>query len=156
MLGCECHPGGSTEERQQRIAAAVSILDEHGPVAAYRAFRGDCKVPHLGPAFYSKILYFADAAVDHKPERVSALILDRTVAQKMIEVSHYYLRAYGVRSSEYDEAVRWVWDRADWSDHRYGIYCQWADCCSKYMHKTHSWPRSNDAIELALFMMPRL
>jgi hypothetical protein len=154
MLRCDCHPDVPVEERQQRLASAVSILDDYGPVAAYHALRGGHRAPHLGPAFLSKVLYFADASIGREArERVSALILDRTTAQKMIRVSREYLEANGLHSSGQDEAVRWVWDRPDWSDHRYGIYCRWAGRCVQYMAKVHRWPQNADLIELALFTM---
>jgi hypothetical protein len=152
MLECDCHPEVSKEQRQQRLACAVSILDNNGLVAAYRALGGGHHVPHLGPAFFSKVLYFADASLDHGAgEHASALILDRTTAQKMILVSREYARAKRFLSSEQDEAIRWVWDRADWTGHRYGVYCQWADRCARYMTKVHEWPQGADLIELALF-----
>jgi hypothetical protein len=152
MLKCDCHPNVAKEERQQRLACAVSILDNNGLVAAYRALGGGHHVPHLGPAFFSKVLYFADASLDHgADEHVSALILDRTTAEKMIKVSHEYARTRRSLSSEQDEAIRWVWDRSDWTDHRYGVYCRWADRCARYMAKVHGWPQNADLIELALF-----
>lgn len=154
MLQCDCHSQVSSEQRQQRLASAVSILDDYGPVAAYRALRDDCRVPHLGPAFFSKFLYFADASINRKAgDRVAAIILDQTTAQRMISVSREYLRASGPHSSAQHEAITWVWHRSNWSGHRYGIYCEWASRCAKYMAETHRWPQDADLIELALFKM---
>jgi hypothetical protein len=155
MLQCNCYPQVSGEQRQQRLASAVSILDDYGPVAGYRALRDVYRVPHLGPAFFSKILYFADASIHRKAgERVAAIILDQTTAQRMVNVSREYLRANGLHSSAQDEAINWVWHRPNWSGHRYGIYCQWASRCAKYMAEAHRWPQNADLIELALFTMP--
>jgi Putative 8-oxoguanine DNA glycosylase OGG-like protein len=155
MLQCNCHREVSEEQRQQRLASAVSILDDHGPVAGYRALRGDHRVPHLGPAFFSKILYFADASIDRVDDkRASAIILDRKTSQKMISVARDYISTNGLQSLERDEAVKWVWDRRNWTGHRYGIYCQWAGRCAQYMARAHGWPQKPDLIELALFTMP--
>jgi hypothetical protein len=153
MLQCPCHPQISQGQRQRRLAAAVSTLNDLGPVAAYKSLGSNCWVPHLGPAFYSKFLYFADATIDRGARRIEALIIDSTTAHKMIRVSHEYVEAYGLRYARQDEAVSWVWDRSNWSSQRYMIYCQWAANCSNYMVREHRWPPHADMIELALFQM---
>ncbi|MFJ8441533.1 8-oxoguanine DNA glycosylase OGG fold protein [Kitasatospora griseola] len=72
----------SVAELDARLGSALTVLREEGAVAAYRAFNNAHRIPYLGPAFFSKVLYFAgdrdgDGAMagPHRP-----LILDRVVS----------------------------------------------------------------------------
>ncbi|MFE5401576.1 hypothetical protein ACFQ9Z_09245 [Streptomyces sp. NPDC056580] len=68
----------SAEDIDARLEAALGTLREEGPVAAYYAFNNDQRIKHLGPAFFTKVLYFAGherSAAAWRP-----LILDRFVA----------------------------------------------------------------------------
>lgn len=80
-----------------RLAAALEVLRESGPVAAYDALRGRLRISYLGPAFFTKFLYFAgyDSGSEPRP-----LILDRFVA-----------RGLGAG-----------WPRAGWTSAQYGEY----------------------------------
>ena len=65
-----------------RLQAAASAAAQGHPVEAY-SFLGDhgtARLPHLGPAFGTKFLYFCSSA-----ERRPALILDRLVARWLRE-----------------------------------------------------------------------
>ncbi|MBR8641343.1 hypothetical protein KEF29_23580 [Streptomyces tuirus] len=42
-----------------RLGEALDVLRARGAVDAYWAFNNDERVPNLGPAFFTKVLYFA-------------------------------------------------------------------------------------------------
>jgi len=158
MLKCPCHHELHQNERQARLAAAVELLDMNGPAVAYQSLsrQGPNHVPHLGPAFFSKILYFADRARSAPVAigRPAAIILDRTTAQRMINVSREYANDAGILHPDAERAIYWVWNRTAWSSHRYDVYCQWSDRCARFMAERYGWPPMADLIELAIFTAP--
>ncbi|PJN29396.1 hypothetical protein CG736_02295 [Kitasatospora sp. CB02891] len=94
----------SVAELDARLGSALTVLREEGAAAAYRAFNNDHRIPYLGPAFFSKVLYFAgDGAVagPHRP-----LILDRVVSTA--------LRRLGI--------VDGSWPRWGWTSSQYAQY----------------------------------
>ncbi|MBB4904096.1 8-oxoguanine DNA glycosylase OGG fold protein [Actinophytocola algeriensis] len=84
-----------------RLAAALELLRESGPVAAYDALRTRFRIAYLGPAFFTKFLYFAGYDTGSEPR---PLILDRFVARGL---------AAG-------------WPRTGWTGARYGEYLRHA------------------------------
>ena len=44
------------------LDAALGVLGEEGAVQAYRALNNDQRIPYLGAAFFTKVLYFAGTA----------------------------------------------------------------------------------------------
>jgi hypothetical protein len=60
------------------LAHAVTTLADDGAVAAYRQLRG--AIQGLGPAFFTKFLYFAGDALTDVP-RPRPLILDQRIAR---------------------------------------------------------------------------
>ncbi|WP_435058298.1 hypothetical protein [Streptomyces sp. bgisy060] len=70
----------------ERICAAQAELDRGDPVAAYRVLNDrDARVKHFGPAFFSKLLYFATA--DQPVGERWPLIIDSNVALALNELS---------------------------------------------------------------------
>ncbi|MFJ1582222.1 hypothetical protein ACIOC1_02780 [Streptomyces sp. NPDC088197] len=63
-----------------RLTAALGTLRTHGPVEAYRALKSGQRIRFLGPAFFTKVLYFAghDGGADPRP-----LILDSVVSRAL-------------------------------------------------------------------------
>ncbi|MBF9315810.1 hypothetical protein [Mycobacteroides chelonae] len=62
-----------------RLAEAVNEVREHGPLAGFRLMNNSGRIKYLGPAFFTKWLYFASAVTDvDSPE--AAPILDKQVA----------------------------------------------------------------------------
>jgi hypothetical protein len=63
-----------------RLALALDVLRSRGAVEAYRAFNNDQRIRFLGPAFFTKVLYFAghDAGNDPRP-----VILDSVVTRAL-------------------------------------------------------------------------
>jgi 8-oxoguanine DNA glycosylase-like protein len=98
------NPDGAVGER---IARAIEILHEKGAVAAYAALRsGPLSVNYLGPAFFSKLLYFAgfdSAAGDLRP-----LIIDRWIARAVNDWKHT------------------SWEETNWPTEVYQRYLTWA------------------------------
>ncbi|MFH9863028.1 hypothetical protein [Streptomyces sp. NPDC017202] len=64
-----------------RLATVLTVLRERGAVAAYRACRNDQRIPYLGPAFFTKFLYFAGHEDPVGPFR--PLILDGVVSRAL-------------------------------------------------------------------------
>lgn len=90
------------------VAEARERLAESGPLSAYDYLRGGRRrrVPYWGPAFFTKLLYFAD------PER-RALILDNRMARIVHQLSDMEHLVNKGRASE------------RWTAWRYGVYLAW-------------------------------
>ncbi|WP_327430490.1 8-oxoguanine DNA glycosylase OGG fold protein [Streptomyces sp. NBC_01236] len=89
-----------------RLGAALDVLRERGAADAYWAFNNDRHVPHLGAAFFTKVLYFAghdSATVRHRP-----VILDSVVSR--------VLKATG--------AVDASWPGNGWTTDQYRLYVE--------------------------------
>jgi hypothetical protein len=84
-----------------RLAEALDLLRESGPVAAYRALRTHLRIAYLGPAFFTKFLYFAGYRTS---QELRPLILDRFVA----------------------DGLRAGWPTAGWPSAQYGEYLEHA------------------------------
>jgi hypothetical protein len=91
---------------------ARACLTECGPIGAYAHLRGAgtaCTVPHWGPAFFTKLLYFAHTG----SAPGSALILDNLTATAVgatTGLPHFVNKRGG--------SVRWT-------AYRYGVYLAW-------------------------------
>lgn len=114
------------------IASARTHLAACGPLSAYASLRGTdsaCTVPHWGPAFFTKLLHFADtpSAAD------SAVILDNLTARVVADVSGLpHLVDRRGRSER-------------WTAYRYGVYLAWMTLVSAKLDV------SPDLLEYALF-----
>jgi len=114
------------------IADARHLLRDCGPLSAYDYLRGDTTriVPHWGPAFFTKLLYFADASG-------TALILDNQLAR----IVH--------RLSGMDHLVKRYGRSECWTTWRYGVYLAW-------MHRAADMMEVRpDFLEYALFTEAR-
>jgi hypothetical protein len=118
---------GDTDQTGIRLAAAVRILNDDGPVKAYEYLHADGRnqVRHLGPSFGTKFLYFT--GYDHALGTQQPLILDRYVALALNRLCDA------------------VWPAVGWSASQYADYLDRA-------HKWASaWETSPDVIERVLF-----
>ncbi|MEV0210672.1 hypothetical protein AB0H97_36365 [Streptomyces sp. NPDC050788] len=128
------------------LSRAVAELTVNGAVAAYRVMRG--AIGGLGPAFFTKFLYFAGAGLPQVPGS-RPLILDRCIAR--------VLRAHAMRAGQeagFEQPARlaaWLWSNGGWSAHRYGIYLQWLHCATGSLVHAASCSAAPDLLELALF-----
>jgi hypothetical protein len=120
-------PDSSPRDIDARLDAALGILRQEGAVAAYYAFNNGHRIRFLGPAFFTKVLYFAgreECAGAWRP-----LILDRFVALA--------LRAQGTDGE-------W-WPTSGWR----------TPCYERYLSLVHEHARREgvlpDQIEAALF-----
>lgn len=109
-----------------RLLAGLKLARQ-SPVAAYQAFRvdGDNRLLHLGPAFFSKMIYFAGYAVSPTPQ---PLILDRYVASALNDVA--------------DLGWRSTWN---WTPGQYEQYLQLATGWAS------DWRWEADVVERTLF-----
>ncbi|MEH0934243.1 8-oxoguanine DNA glycosylase OGG fold protein [Micromonospora psammae] len=137
-------PGLSPGEIENRLAAAVHVLDNQGGRAAYQLLLEDGRIPGFGPAFFTKFLYFASRADD---ERCTTLILDARLAKAMRNI--WERRAdqpYAVNG----RAARWLWRGPRWSHLRYQIYL--AFMCRAAVQLSESGERwTPELVELLLF-----
>ncbi|AXL93030.1 hypothetical protein C4J65_35780 [Streptomyces sp. CB09001] len=130
------------------LAAAVTALREHGAPQAYAALQG--QVPGLGPAFFTKFLYFTAIAVP--PDRgPRPLILDRVLARRLRQIAAAVGRESG---HDVDGSVAaWVWSDSNWTPHRYGVYLFFMHAATGQLATGDSWPSgaAPDLLECALF-----
>lgn len=87
-----------------RLSEALDVLRERGAADAYWSLNNDQRIPHLGPAFFTKVLYFAgydSAAAPHRP-----VTLDSVVSRA--------LKANG--------AVDTSWPESGWTTDQYLLY----------------------------------
>ena len=114
------------------IASARACLADCGPISAYASLRGTgsaCTVPRWGPAFFTKLLYFADTS----SAAGSALVLDNLTARVVANVSGLpHLVDRRGRSGR-------------WTAYRYGVYLAWMTRVSAKLDV------SPDLLEYALF-----
>lgn len=130
------------------LAAAVTALREHGAPQAYAALKG--QVPGLGPAFFTKFLYFTGPAVP-PVHGVRPLILDRVLARRL----RWMAAAVG-RESRHDvdgSVAAWVWSDSNWTPHRYQVYLSFMHSAANQLAAGDSWPSgaAPDLLERALF-----
>ncbi|MFD3717574.1 hypothetical protein [Streptomyces sp. NPDC058674] len=129
------------------LAAAAAALKAAGATDAYRVL---CDaIPGLGPAFFTKFLYFLDLVQDGPAPR--ALILDRRVARAV--------RAHAARVGldaglvAAPTLAAWTWSNGAWTSHRYGVYLRWITAAADQLAASGiGWPEASpDLLELALF-----
>ncbi|MFF8841390.1 hypothetical protein ACF08N_01470 [Streptomyces sp. NPDC015127] len=122
----EIFPKSSVRDIEERLECGLKVLRQQGAVDAYFAFNNEQKIPHLGPAFFTKVLYFAGHDQPVGPWR--PLILDSVVARA--------LRAA-------DRGTRWP--GAGWTTPKY----------TRYLSLAHDHARQAgvlpDQVEAALF-----
>lgn len=74
-----------------RLAEAVDIVRSQGPVGGFRFMNNSGRIKYLGPAFFTKWLYFASAVADvNSPE--AAPILDKQVTDWIHEHTGIFLK----------------------------------------------------------------
>ncbi|BBC36147.1 hypothetical protein SGFS_074410 [Streptomyces graminofaciens] len=127
--------------------AGIALRSE-GAVAAYRALHGAVK--GLGPAFFTKFLYFLDLATD-APHTPRALILDQRVARVMRDHASRVGTDIGLTSAP--AVATWIWSDGGWTPHRYEVYLRWMTAAADQLASAGiGWPRSSpDLLELAVF-----
>lgn len=121
----------------EHLASAVETLDGHGAVAAYWDLNNSSRyrLKHLGPAFFTKFLYFADAGLS--PDGVvRPLILDRIVASRVNDIIDCpgRLRVGG------------------WTTRDYAFYLALMDRLATHLnHRDGGGEWATDAVELGIF-----
>ncbi|OII67193.1 hypothetical protein [Streptomyces sp. CC77] len=128
------------------LTEAVSLLVDEGAVAAYELLN---TLDGLGPAFFTKFLYFAGQALP-EVKGPRPLILDSVLAGVLRRHATKAGRAAG---HEWSEAIaRWIWRESGWSSHRYGVYLRWMYAANERLAAVRTdWPAAPDVLELALF-----
>ncbi|MFB8085033.1 hypothetical protein [Streptomyces sp. NPDC055992] len=151
-------PGGSGPSALDKIlafdgldtvlAAAVTATREHGASQGYAALLG--QVPGLGPAFFTKFLYFTGVAVP-PAQGPRPLILDRVLARRLRQLAAAVGRASGHDAD--GSIAAWVWSDGNWSPHRYQVYLSFMHAATEQLTAGNSWPSgaAPGLLELALF-----
>ncbi|MEU6339414.1 hypothetical protein ABZ883_00445 [Streptomyces sp. NPDC046977] len=135
--------GPATEEV---LTEATKVLANDGAVVAYNALRG--AICGLGPAFFTKFLYFAGSAISDLAGP-APLILDQRIAR--------VVRAYATRLGgelgleEPARLAKWLWSDGGWTAYRYNVYLRWAHGAAEQLACTTLWSETPDSLELALF-----
>ncbi|WP_348534761.1 MULTISPECIES: hypothetical protein [unclassified Kitasatospora] len=132
------------------LEEAAKTLQEKGAVAAYRFLDGAGAVKGLGPAFFTKYLYFLNLTMS-APAGPEALILDQRVARTLRAHATQVAQSICLPSSA--ELAAWIWSDRGWTAHRYDVYLDWMAAASKQLEVVVTeWPTSApDMLELALF-----
>lgn len=127
----------SAADVTMRLGAVADLLREDNPVAAYDSLlRHQTNwLPHLGPSFFTKFLYFA-AADGTSGDAGCALILDRLVA---IGLNH--LEGWGLR------------EVGPWPASVYERWLAYAEQQAAAPDGRGSAPVRIDAVEMAVFRL---
>lgn len=130
---------------EQVLANAVAALSKTGTEAAYSVLRPARAnvVWGLGPAFFTKFLYFAGWGMD-VPEP-KPLILDAQVAASVRLIAQRVNAGAGIDP----DMAPWLWPKGNWWAHRYGQYIALAHRVASML--PDDLPKRPDALELALF-----
>ncbi|MEV1142732.1 hypothetical protein [Micromonospora sp. NPDC049799] len=137
-------PGLSPGEIDNRLAAAVQVLDDQGGRDAYQLLLERKRIPGFGPAFFTKFLHFAIRTDD---ERCLAPILDKRLARQM---RCFWERRTGEAYAVNGPAARWLWRGPRWSSRRYQVYR--AFMCRAAVQLSASGERwTPELVELLLF-----
>ncbi|MEU4791459.1 hypothetical protein AB0F95_17320 [Micromonospora tulbaghiae] len=131
-------------EINRRLAAAIGDLEAGGAAAAYRRLHHEEPIPGLGPAFFTKLLYFADRA---RPGPARSLILDARLAALMRSI--WQARA-GQPYAEGARSAAWLWRGPRWTPYRYEVYLTFMNRAGDQLSETgERW--TPDLVELLLF-----
>ncbi|GHF11927.1 hypothetical protein GCM10014715_79570 [Streptomyces spiralis] len=130
------------------LAQAAAALREGSAVAAYRVLHG--AVRGLGPAFFTKFLYFLSLAMDVQ-SAPRALILDQRVARVLRVHATRVGLSMGLASAA--DVAAWIWSDSGWTPHRYEVYLHWMTAAAGQLASSGiGGPNpSPDLLELALF-----
>ncbi|MFX4292786.1 hypothetical protein [Streptomyces bohaiensis] len=128
----------------EALEKAVASLRTGDVADAYEVLE---PVRHYGPAFFTKFLYFAGAAVA-APER--PLILDSVLAAAAREHATAVGEAAGVADAA--STAAFVWRDGGWTSHRYGVFLAWLRRGTEVLvAEDIGWPSEPDLLELAIF-----
>lgn len=167
------HWGDSSRRRVDDLNLVLSAAVQHlllDPVHAYAYLRGQNdarygtaggvkRVPGWGPAFFTKFLYFASAALLPQSPR-PALILDMRVAQTLRRLTHEGLAFEGpsglriAQNSKVtaDELAKWAWADGGWWAGRYMAYLDYVLKRQRELQqRLPSWPHDPAMLEVALW-----
>ncbi|MET7471660.1 hypothetical protein ACFYON_24685 [Micromonospora sp. NPDC005686] len=144
LHGCSRWEAPTQPETNRRLAAAIGDLEAGGAVAAYRRLHREEPIPGLGPAFFTKLLYFADRA---RADGARPLILDARLAAWMRSI--WQARA-GQPYAEGARSAAWLWRGPLWTPYRYEVYLTFMNRVADQLSETgERW--SPDLVELLLF-----
>lgn len=137
---------------EDALREAVAAMEAGTAVDGYKRLRK--RVPWLGPAFYTKFLYFAGAA-SPPAAGPSPLILDAVVASQVraVVAARYAARHSDSRHvSDAEPLATWLWSSGGWSPHRYGVWLSFANAATAQLRsEIPVWSSKADAFELAVF-----
>ncbi|GGM27873.1 class I SAM-dependent DNA methyltransferase [Dactylosporangium sucinum] len=143
--GKDGRPAPSLDEIRHRLAQAVQTLADRGAAEAYELLNGEGHIPELGPAFFTKFLYFAATAIGAPPPR--PLVLDKVLAARM---RWFWARrdqeSYGVDAAK----AAWLWQGPRWTTYRYRVYLSFLSRAAEQL-STGGQPWTADLVEYLLF-----
>ena len=144
------HAATQRLDLDKTLAGAVAAMRAGTAADAYAHLRG--AIRGLGPAFFTKFLYFAGTQVS-TAEGPAPLILDAVVAGRVRTVAAARAAAVGIPDPE--ALCAWLWTPTGWTPHRYAV---WLDYAQEATHqlataktRAFTWPSRTDLFELAVF-----
>lgn len=105
------------DDIRRRLAEALRVLHQEGAARAYALLRECGRVPELGPAFFTKFLYFAAKVVE--VPGTEAMVLDNVLAECMRWV---WARRRNEPGGGDAPPAEWAWRGPRWTTYRYKIY----------------------------------
>jgi hypothetical protein len=144
LEGRDGEPAPDREEIERRLKAAFDALD----ISAGRAYElltdKKRRIRYLGPAFFTKFLYFAGKTVAMP---CPPMVLDARLAERM---RWFWDRRRGKRYAAGGRDPAWLWRPPCWSTYRYRVYLAFLHRAAEQL--SQAGPRwTADLVELILF-----
>jgi hypothetical protein len=98
-----------TPNAPARLLKVREILSRSDAITGYKSLCGECKIPWLGPAFGTKLLYFFGSSNSSKPP----LILDEMVASWLNRNLGLSIKPWGWSTTTYREYLKRMYQWAD-------------------------------------------
>lgn len=138
----------ATSGVEDTVCQAAETLQNRGAVEAYHLLEG--ALPGLGPAFFTKFLYFLGLASTDAPGP-QPLILDSRIAAVLR--THASRIGEDIGMPKVADITNKIWREGGWTHHRYGVYLGWMHAANEQLAASvRGWPASApDLLELALF-----
>ncbi|HEX5541636.1 MAG TPA: hypothetical protein VFX60_08730 [Micromonospora sp.] len=143
--GKQGRPAPTLDDIRHRLAQAVFVLARDGAAAAYDLLIERGSIPELGPAFFTKFLYFAGKTGDVAGPQ--PMILDKRLAGRM---RWFWERRRDEPYAAQARPPEWLWRGPRWSTYRYRIYLAFLSRSAEQLAQSgQRW--TPDLVEMLLF-----
>jgi Putative 8-oxoguanine DNA glycosylase OGG-like protein len=128
---------------QERLAAAVRLLEVQDAVAAYTYLRDGRPLVHWGAAFFTKFLYFVGHVLNVRGDK--PMILDKVLARRM---RWFWRRRLSPPQADVFDRY---WATYRWSPYRYQVYLTFLRVAADELAGASPTRWSPDLVELVLY-----